>query len=108
MAPEERVPDTGVCLPTDASGDRSELESLGMTEQAEALDAGHGNGHWAGQADAMDTVCSSEPLDTSHAVCADTSKSSELNHVGSMALVPHETQSENHLENGALVPRKLR
>lgn len=118
MAPEERVPDTGVFLPADASEDCSELESLGMTDQSEGLDAGHGNGHWAGhhvaevsmkepaeKENAMDAICSSKPLDMSPA-CADPSKGSELpdkNHVGSMDLVPFRTPGADHLENTALV-----
>jgi len=118
MAPEERVPDTGIFLPADASEDRSELESLGTPEQSDGVDAVHGNGHCAGQVaeasmkrpaeeeQVMDTVCSSRPLDMSP-VCADMSKSSEpagKNHIGSMALIPHVTQSDNHLENMATVP----
>jgi len=103
MAPEERALDTGICLPADACEERSERESLGMTERSDGVDAGHVNGHCAGQVaeaimkgpseeeNVVDTICSSKPLDTSPA-CADTSKGSELageNLVGNMTLVPH-------------------
>lgn len=113
MAPEERVPDTGIFLSAGASEACSELESLGMTDQSDGLDPGHGNGHWAGhvteasmkepaeEENAMYAICSSEPLDTSPA-CADSSKCSELpgeNHREGVALVPQVTPSESHLGN---------
>lgn len=94
-----------------------------MTEHSQGPAGGLGNGNrnWSvskheplEEDKVMDGSFSSNPLDSSTVSDTDTSKDSELaseKHVGSMALIPQVTQTDNHLEDVSIVPhtnQKLR